>query len=240
MHLNFKSFLEKIENYILPCQCAICRQVGSVLCPACRAKFPRLIPRCPGCGQKNILGLFCSNCQLNAKQYYFDGLISLSTYEKSGLKTALQSLKYQGSSSIGIKLGKMLGRLLSRQWRKAPIAFQEVAPIMIPLPLHPRRERERGYNQAWLIAQGVAAITGWPINSGLRRLSYQSPSAYLSYSQRQKQIKYFVYQANDLMGKTVILIDDVITTGATVQAASYALKQAGAVKIIVAVIAESG
>lgn len=239
MILNFKTISARIENYLLPGQCVVCGNKGSILCPACRARLPRLIPGCPGCGQKNILGLFCLNCQDLVEQYYFDGLLSLGTYEKSGLKSALLVLKYQGGKNIGIILGKMLGRLLSNHWRQASAEFKNSIPIIIPLPLHPRRERERGYNQSLLIARGVSAVTTWPINLGLQRISYQSPSTHLNYNQRQQQLKYFVYRDTDLIGKNVILVDDIITTGATAQAASRALKQAGAKKVIITVIASS-
>ncbi len=239
MCLDFKSISEKIENYLLPSQCAVCGNKGQILCPSCRARLPRLAPRCPNCGQKSILGLFCLSCQKATEQYYFDGVMSLSTYENSGLKPALQVLKYQGGQSIGVMLGKMLGRLISTHWRQASADLKDSTPIIIPLPLHPRRERERGYNQALLIAQGVSLITHWPINHGLRRLSYQSPSAHLNYQERQQQTKFFIYRGSDLVGRNVILVDDIITTGATVQAASLALKQAGVKKLIIAVIAES-
>ncbi len=88
-----------------------------------------------------------------------------------------------------------------------------------------------------LIAQGVSLVTAWPINKGLQRLSYQSPSVHLGYLQRRRQKKFFVYRGPDLVGRNIILVDDVITTGATVQAAGAALKKAGAIKIIIATLA---
>ena len=239
MSLNFKNIFTKIENYLLPSQCAICGDKGPILCPTCRARLPRLIPHCPRCGGKSTLGLFCPSCLDIAKQYNFDGVISLSTYENSGLKPALHVLKYQGGQNIGVMLGKMLGRLLASHWRQTSTDISKTIPIIIPLPLHPRRERERGYNQSLLIAHGIALVTGWPINQGLKRLSYQSPSARLNYSQRQKQAKFFVYQGTNITGKNVILVDDIITTGATVQATAKELKQTGAIKILIATVAKS-
>lgn len=231
-----------MENLIMPSRCAACVRSGSVFCPACRAHIPRLEPRCPLCGQISRLGLFCSNCRPTAEKYQFDGILAYGLYEKTALKPAIRALKYQGVRAIGPMLGKMLGRQLLSQWQQGQdkIKTNGEEPLIIPVPLHPRRQRERGYNQALLIAQGVATMTAWPLASGLKRLSYQAPSAKMTYSARLKQKKYFLYQGPDLSGRTIILIDDIFTTGATAQAAAGVLKQAGARYVIVAVAAQSG
>lgn len=239
MQFIFKNFLTEIERYLLPSHCAVCGKNGPVLCPGCRARIPKLKPACPACGQKNVLGLFCPACKLKHTHYHFDGVFAYGAYEKSGLKPALSALKYQGAQTIGLMLGKMLGKQLAIGWRKIPTFLATQTPIIIPMPLHARRHRERGYNQALLIAQGVAATTGWPINTNLKRLSYQSPSAQATYQARAKQKKLFYCAPTDFNNKIAILVDDVFTTGATAQAASLALKQAGVKTILMATIAQS-
>ncbi len=231
-----------MENLVLPSRCAACGQSGPVFCPACRAHIPRLEPRCPLCGQISRLGLFCSNCRPATEKYQFDGVFAYGVYEKTALKPAIRALKYQGVQIIGPMLGKMLGRQLSSQWQQGQdqIKTDGQPPLIIPVPLHPRRQRERGYNQAVLIAQGVSALTAWPLVQNLKRLSYQAPSAKMTYAARLKQKKYFLYQGPDLNGRTIILIDDIFTTGATAQAAAVSLKQAGARYVFVAVAAQSG
>lgn len=226
----------------MPSRCAACGRNGAALCPACRAQIPHLNPRCPLCGQPCVLGRFCSACRTEAEEYHFDGVFSYGAYEKTALKPAIRALKYQGVRIIGLMLGKMLGRQLLSQWRQAPdeIKTDGQTPLLLPIPLHPRRERERGYNQAFLIAQGVAASTAWPLARTLKRLSYQAPSAKMTYAARLKQKKYFTCQGQDLKGQTIILIDDIFTTGATAQAAAETLKQAGARYVFVATMAQSG
>jgi len=152
---------------------------------------------------------------------------------------AIKALKYQGVQSLGLSLGKMLGRRLNSRWLKISEENRQLPPLLIPIPLHPRRYRQRGFNQSLLIARGIAVISGWPINQDLKRKIQQKPSARLSYQQRQKQQKIFYYQGGSLDNRNVILIDDVFTTGATIQVAAQALKKAGAKNILVAVLAQS-
>ncbi|PKM87627.1 hypothetical protein CVU83_02815 [Candidatus Falkowbacteria bacterium HGW-Falkowbacteria-2] len=234
MYKKFISFLQKIENNIFPGRCAACHQTGPAICPACRAKIKSLPIICPLCGQKESpLGIICSKCD---NPYSFDGLIAYGSYEDSNLKAALHALKYQGAKEIGYLLGKMLGRRLLATWRH----HRGDTPILIPLPLHPRRLRERDYNQALLLTEGIATITKWPIQSvGLNRTRYQVPSARLGYRNRQQHDKIFAYKGDDLSNHIVILIDDVITTGETASAAALALKDGGTKTVIVATMARA-
>lgn len=240
MSFNFKNILSRLENQILPLQCAACGANGSVLCPACRAKIRRLDPVCPLCGCSSFLGLFCPACQEQAqKQYAFTGICAYGRYSDPILRAALRSLKYQGVRSVGIILGKMWGRKIFSQAKKTEKLFILRPPLIIPLPLHPRRQRARGFNQSLEIAKGIATITNWPISKDLKRLSYQDPSANSSYQVRLKQKKIFFHPPANLQDRTIFLVDDIVTTGATAEHAAQALRQAGAKDIIIASIAQS-
>ena len=238
MFFKLNHLLTTLENYIFPSSCAVCRQPGKALCPACRVRIPRLSAVCPGCACKNALGLFCADCQ-KTQNYSFDGLFSYGAYENKILKSALRALKYQGAREIGLILGKMLGRQLAGSWTKAPVSWLKQKPIIMPMPLHSRRQRERGFNQSLYIAQGISALSGWPIDQKMRRLTYQAPSAKLNYHDRQKQNKIFSYPDQLPPNQVIIIVDDIITTGATAQAAANALKEAGAKIVIVATVAKS-
>ncbi|MDD2680572.1 MAG: phosphoribosyltransferase family protein [Patescibacteria group bacterium] len=241
MSLNFKTFLKKIDNYLLPSRCLICHQVNSLLCPACRVKIKYLAPHCPLCGRKSKLGFICSNCQPKASNLYFEAVFALGKYEQNNLKIALQALKQRGLRPLGLIIGRLLGRRLVKEWHQYTLQNNPSEEVIImPIPLHKKCLRTRGFNQAQLLAQGIAEICPWPLNYNLKRLSYQKPSAPLSYSTERRQKKIFFYQGSDNLAATIIiLVDDVFTTGATANAAAQALKQAGAKKIIVAVAAKS-
>lgn len=235
----FNNFLNWFDDRILPNRCAVCRRSGPTLCPACRARIPRLKIACPLCGKLSTLGLICDQCRTDT--FKFDGVISFGPYETSGLKPALQALKYQGVKDIGPKLGKMLGRILQAEWSKYSRSTNtSLTPLIIPIPLHPRRERDRSYNQALLIAQGVEKISGWPLAAkSLTRHSYQAPSAGLTYDSRRIQKKIYSYHGENLTGRCIFLIDDIITTGATANIAALTLKEAGASLIIAATAAQT-
>jgi ComF family protein len=243
MHANFKNILTKIENYFFPENCITCKQAGSLFCPACRTSIKSSVSRCFFCGQKSTLGLVCKNCRQNNKDYPIDGIFYYGAYEQTYLKIALRALKFQGLRSLGLILGRMLGRKLSTEWQKYQLTnpIKKLAnPLIIAIPLHRRRQHERGFNQSLLIAQGIVEICNWQINYNLKRLSYQKPSAKLKYSSRLQQKKIFKYSSIDnLQGQTIILVDDILTTGATAHAAALTLKQAGAGIIIMAVMAKS-
>ncbi|MBN2884707.1 ComF family protein [Patescibacteria group bacterium] len=243
MPLKFKNILTKIENYLFPEYCLICKQAGNTFCPACRASIKQSTPRCSFCGQKSTLGLICNNCRQNNIDYPIDGVFAYSSYEYTYLKIALKALKFQGLRPLGLILGRMLGRKLLTEWRiyQSTNPTQKlISPTIIAMPLHKKRERERGFNQSLLIAQGVSEICNWQINTNLQRRSYQKPSAQLKYHSRLKQKKIFLYSSDkNLQKQTIILVDDIFTTGATAHDAALALKQAGAGTIIVVVVAQS-
>lgn len=244
MILNFKNILARLENYIFPEHCVICKQAGSLFCPACRIQVKSVSARCAVCGKKSNLGLTCKKCYRDNSDYPIDGVFAYGAYEHTHLKSVLKALKFQGLRQLGLILGRMLGRKLLERWHRYQLMQATAslpAPIIIALPLHRRRQRERGFNQSLLIAQGLAEICGWKIDYNLQRRSYQKPSAKLNYQLRLRQNKIFRYQKNaNLQGQTIILVDDIFTTGATAFAAALALKQAGAGIIIVAVVAQSG
>jgi ComF family protein len=141
------------------------------------------------------------------------------------VRLCLHALKFRGRR----RLAHLLGREAGRRW----VASGELsgAAALVPVPLSRARRRERGYNQAELIARGVARETGIPIRLGiLKRIRERPPQAGLSRSARRKNVT-GVYRAKlppRLRGEVLLLVDDVLTTGATAEAASRALLAAGA------------
>lgn len=124
----------------------------------------------------------------------------------------LHALKYAGMVRVGRMLGRAMGRVMNRH------SFFSGVDLIVPVPLHRHRERERGYNQSLEIARGVADVTGLPLNaSAVVRAVDTSTQTLLTAEARMDNVKgaFVVARSEDIVGKHVLFIDDVLTTGAT-------------------------
>jgi ComF family protein len=146
----------------------------------------------------------------------------------------LHQLKYRGKKEIGVLLGRQLGRQLSDS-----ALFKEL-DLIVPVPLHPRKQRLRGYNQSEMFAMGLSQGLRIPcVKDGLRRVVHAGSQTQKSREERAEKIKdYFEVKRPDLLsGKHILLADDVMTTGATLEVcAGCLLKQTGT-KVSLATIA---
>lgn len=144
-------------------------------------------------------------------------------------------LKFGRQEQLGYRLGHLLG--------EAYRFHEEVQQcrLVVPVPLHRARKRERGFNQAEALAAGVARSLGLPLNSGiLHRIRPTPPQTGLSYSARRRNVQgAFEVRGRSLRGQSVLLVDDVMTTGATAHACAMRLKQAGAEKVLVLTLARA-
>jgi ComF family protein len=146
---------------------------------------------------------------------------SLFRFEKgSAYQSLFHELKYRGNTNAGLYLGRLLGQELLHS------SFS-TCDILVPVPLHKKRQLKRGYNQTEVIARGASEITGIPIESKLLKRSTHHPSqTSLGRYDRYLNVKgnFFVPpEAPDVNGKRILLIDDVLTTGSTLEACSIAL-----------------
>lgn len=161
-----------------------------------------------------------------------DELVAAFVFEKEGVyQHIVHALKYSDCQSLGVELGKRVGHVMN--------VWGVTGDYLVPIPLHRRKLRERGYNQAELIAGGMCEVTGIPVRTDLVcRKKFTQTQTMLSLEERKKNMDdAFEVRASELLqikGKTVILIDDIITTGATIESCGRELRQAGATKIIAA------
>lgn len=193
-----------------------------------------LYPRCPLCGRSAHRELCqdcyhqLSRCRLSHPQTHWQGdlpLLAWGAY-RGCLKQALAKLKYDHKPEIACLLGQILADL----WLEA----HPVAPslLVVPIPLHQERERQRGYNQSALIASSFCQHTGLPLcERGLRRIRFTQAQFSLSKAKREENLcqAFALGQAfsHKQPATPVLLLDDIYTTGATVHSAKQTLEQAG-------------
>ncbi len=168
---------------------------------------------------------------------HISNLISLYYFEKDGtLQSIIHQLKYDGMTSLGVELGRRLGQKLRSQFPDNSIGG------IIPVPLHPTRLRERGYNQSEYIARGIRAATGIPVCASLlKRHKYTTSQTQLNAAERKENVG-DAFSVNerlrpDIEGKTFLIVDDVITTGATIETCAEVLIKGGATKPIACSVA---
>ena len=225
---------------LFPVSCISCRCDGEWFCEECLEKI-RIIPFqvCPKC-EKNITesGRSCPNC----KPFSTLDAMLVSTSYKEGLVAKLVHLyKYRFVQDLHIPLGKMLVRSIIRSELPLP-------DLIVPVPLHKKRLRWRGFNQAGLLAEYVAKnlTAGFEIRIAtdvLERRRFTQPQMKVKrYSERQNNLKdaFFLEsdppKDSDPEGKIILLIDDIATTGSTLYECAKILKKGGAKKVFSAVI----
>ena len=214
--MTFREWFDHILNLFYPRVCAACGESlmknEETVCLKCRYTLPRtgyeLHPDNP------LAQSFYGRANLHAVTACF-------FFAKSGkVRHLIHQLKYKSNKEAGVFLGQQLGETI----KEAPL-FKGI-DYLIPVPLHPKREKQRGYNQSLMIAQGVSEITGIPIGEKyLIRSVYTETQTHKSAEDRFKNVKdiFEVRFADELIGKRVLLIDDVLTTGATLESCANAL-----------------
>lgn len=153
----------------------------------------------------------------------FDTAYSFGSYEGS-LQKLIHLFKYGKVETLAAPLGRLLIRTLPREQR---------FDLVMAMPMHWRKRWERGFNQAELLARPVAKRYGLKLSTNLRRKRYTQPQAGLTELERRENLKdsFRVRRAEQIVGKRILLIDDVLTTGATLRAGAAALKNAGAAHV---------
>ncbi|MBI4549265.1 MAG: ComF family protein [Ignavibacteriae bacterium] len=160
--------------------------------------------------------------------------LSCFLFEKDGkLQDVIHHLKYSGMKSLGMQLGKEIGTRINSY-----LEFSS-ADYLIPVPLHKLKQRERGYNQSEYLCKGIAEVTRIPMNTGLlTRKKYTESQTQLNFEQRQENVgdafEIHPKRQSDIQGRKFILVDDVITTGSTINACAKELIDHGAKTVLVA------
>ena len=211
-------------DLVFPPQCGGCGKKGERFCPACLTSLTYLSqPLCAQCGYPLPRSGRCAMVH-PASAAALTGIRSVVFFE-GPVQHALHRLKYKRDMILADSLAHLLCE--ARQ------AFNLPAGVVIPVPLSAERLRERGYNQASLLARAFAELAGLPYRpSGAIRVRHTLSQVKLSAVERQENVaQAFDAKPEAVVGQTIILIDDVCTTGATLAACAVALRAAGAARV---------
>ncbi len=248
-------------DLIFPIECLGCSREGFWLCGDC-FKEVKLKPKqyCLHCKKENYFGQFCPPCRVI---YSLNGVFIAALYDELLISRAIKSLKYHFISGLADDLGKLLILFVDKMLEQAKIVrfglaagldrkiFEQAKGmpatilnfsenLVIPVPLSNKRLRWRGFNQAELLARSLAEHYGLMLdNKNLVRTKHKKPQAKLDEIHRLENIKdCFLWQGSNLNKKNVILIDDVVTTGATLNECAKVLRAAGAGEVFGLVVAK--
>ena len=218
---TFQIYLAALADMFYPERCVGCgRRSGDVLCRGCFEALPRVgSPACGRCGLPTAFATFvCEACK--NVDFGFESARAPLRYESVG-KEVVHALKYRGYK-------KLVGRLAT------PLMLQSLGDgrfdAVVPVPLHRSRLRKRGFNQAELLARGVAAEINAPLSDTLKVVRSTRDQVELSAAQRRVNVAGAYRTSAPHRGK-VLLIDDVFTTGATMSACASTLVRAGAQEV---------
>ena len=199
-------------------------------------------PRCGGCDRRDTL--FCDECRGQVLppiqgSHGVRGVRSLvCAGEFSGpLRTTIHNFKYESDRRLSEPLADLLHNAL-----RSSIAWKSLSsspPLLVPVPLHPAKEKARGYNQSLLLASDLAALTGWPVDRGLKRTKETDSQVGLDMEKRRENVRDAFAWQGEIAPQGVLLIDDVCTTGATLSECALALTEAGTGRVYVATVARA-
>ena len=212
-------------DLIFPPRCIGCGKYGRFFCDSCLASLPYLAPPfCKKCGRPVPEAGLCHYCL--AERMSIDVIRSPFRFS-SPIREAVHALKYRGLTAVSPVLASLIGEWL----RENPLS----GDVIVPVPLHPKRLRERGFNQSRLLAQKLSELIQIPLSEGsLIRVKNTMAQARTPNAEKRRENVYGAFKCLDsaLTGAKVILFDDVCTTGSTLDSCARALKEAGVKEVL--------
>jgi ComF family protein len=244
------NLLKQLADIIYPPRCAVCSRflwkaplvreaLSAFFCPDCTADFHCVAsPLCPICGQPFSSEVtedhLCEDCL--RKRPFYEAAWAPYRYEGAILK-GIHRLKYGSKSFLADALGPLLARFAEKR-----LDGQEDLLIM-PVPLHFKRLQERGFNQSLLLARHVSRALHIDLDFlSLRRVRYTQPQTSLAKRERQQNVRgaFELKDQGAVKGNTVLLVDDVVTTGNTINECARILRKGGAQKVFGLSLARTG
>ncbi len=225
-----------LRELVFPTSCAGCGETeGQRICPECLLAIPLIpAPACKGCASPTLYPVpVCNECR--KRRLALDATVALAFY-RDPMRSVIHRFKYRNGRRLAPLLAALLSARLEERTREAGLP-EKVEGVTF-VPMHPRRERERGYNQARLLAEELACCRGLDCHPLLVRNRATPAQTGLSHAQRLGNLKGCIeVREGRAVSGTYLLVDDVFTTGATLSECARALKLAGASSVIACVLA---
>ncbi len=217
-------------DLVFPGRCVSCGREGSLVCETCLDDATRLDQRavCRRCARPMRSAAMCARCAEDPPP--LASLVAVFAFD-GAVRAAVHALKYDGVRGLIPLLGaEMMAAYGARRARPDAV---------VPVPLHRRRLRERGYNQAALLARPIAEALGAPVVPGLLERIIDTPRQVVATNEaeRARQVAGAFLAGESARGRSVLLVDDVCTTASTLNSAARALRDAGAARVSALVLA---
>lgn len=234
-----KNVLSLLKKLLYPPHCAVCGEVLPVerwrvsLCASCEEHLPFCASdRCPHCGGKTNAPGFCDVC---LKPFAFSAAFAAFPY--AAVRKSIHLYKYRGGKELGDGLGSLMADYLLRFHAELPPKID----CIVSVPLHPKKQKRRGFNQTALLCQKIAERTALPfLEDGLYRKRHTVAQSLLSPQERKENLLDAFGTQTDFSGKRVLLVDDIITSGSTCNECAKALYRAGAQEVFVFCLSAAG
>jgi ComF family protein len=224
--------LKQLYTWLMPYTCVLCHHPSNRkqdLCEPCHRELPMLTHNCPRCARELSIELICGECLKHPPP--FDATYALFSYVGL-IQRLILSLKFNSTLIHAKILGELLADHLANQKMILP-------SVIIPVPLHHKRIKERGFNQAIEIARPIAKRLSLPINTtACKRIKPTLAQATLSAEKRKENIKQAFEVTDNFAEAHIAILDDVITTGHTITEIAHTFKNAGVRRIDVWCVAK--
>lgn len=225
MPVDLKQLFGATKDCVFPVFCLGCDKEGEWVCQDCFGRMDlRGVFCCPICHRPNENGFCCAVCR---PQSHLDKALAIVVYQEENLAGKLiKALKYNYAEEITNAFAKMIDGFLIHH-----LGVLSEIDLIVQVPLHRRRLAERGFNQARLLADILGQKIGRPVVDLLKRDRYTLQQAKLSREERRANVHHAFFNSN-FSANAVLLVDDVFTTGATMQECARVLKSSGVKKVI--------
>ena len=238
----YKNIKHFILDLLFPAMCASCGQVGSFLCATCSSVISLSEPACFICNARKSSGSICSSCRPRAP--HLTRVWWATSYDNEHMRKALIQFKYNSNQALAEALAGLIVASVKKRAQAHGVHIPPAASILA-VPLHPRKKRLRGFNQSELLAIHIARDLSLPllppyIVARVKNTSPQAQAGRKEHRMKNMEHAFAVHPAHikEIQNRFIILVDDIATTGSTLNEAARVLKEAGAAHVWGLVVAK--